>query len=263
MSAVHLGTPGIGAEAPANLPIAGVSPLSTVDWPGQLVATVFVQGCPWRCTYCHNTSLLDCRIPGSVPFEEVLELLRRRRGLLDGVVFSGGEATRHPALPAAMRVVRELGYGVGLHTGGAYPARLREISDLVTWVGFDVKGLPEDYPRVAGAPIRSGERAWTALGELAGQRQDGTPEIEVRLTVYPGSHSVRAVRECASRARDLGAQGFALQQARDASSGTPMAAPDGAAPAEDDGERAPSFDELVEAARVVWGADLIVRRADA
>ena len=57
-------------RAPAravDLQIAGLVPLSTVDWPGRLAATVFCQGCPWRCTYCHNTAILDTTVPGAVP----------------------------------------------------------------------------------------------------------------------------------------------------------------------------------------------------
>ncbi len=193
------------------LPIAGLVPLSTVDWPGQLVATVFVQGCPWRCQYCHNTALLDCRLPGAVPWAQVEDLLARRQGLLDGVVFSGGEATRHPALGAAMGRVREAGYRVGLHTGGAYPRRLAELAPLLDWVGFDVKGLPEDYPHIAGVEQAQGERSWQALAELAG----AGIAVEARLTVYPGSHSPAAVAQCAARALAAGARTFALQQARD------------------------------------------------
>ena len=50
-----------------NLAIAGLVPLSAVDWPGRLVATVFCQGCPLRCPYCQNSSILDPTVPGAVP----------------------------------------------------------------------------------------------------------------------------------------------------------------------------------------------------
>ena len=66
--------------------------MSTVDWPDHLTATVFLQGCPWNCFYCHNQALIPARTPGQVAWEEVRALLRRRRGLLDGVVLTGGEA---------------------------------------------------------------------------------------------------------------------------------------------------------------------------
>ena len=79
--------------------------MSTVDWPDHLTATVFLQGCPWNCFYCHNRDLIPARTPGRVAWEEVRALLRRRRGLLDGVVLTGGEALRQDALADAAREV--------------------------------------------------------------------------------------------------------------------------------------------------------------
>ncbi|MDR0950869.1 MAG: 4Fe-4S cluster-binding domain-containing protein, partial [Candidatus Ancillula sp.] len=73
------------------LNIAGWSKMSTVDWPGEVVTTIFLQGCPFRCNYCHNFEILDPSIKGEVNWVDVLEHLRNRIGFLDGIVFSGGE----------------------------------------------------------------------------------------------------------------------------------------------------------------------------
>ena len=198
-------------ERAQDLQIAGIQPLSSVDWPGKLVATVFCQGCPWACPYCHNHAIIDPRIPGVIAWEKVLELLDRRHGLLDGVVFSGGEATRQIALADAMREVRDADYLVGLHTAGPYPHRLRELLDagLVDWVGIDVKAMPgEDYERVAMRQ-GAGKKAWESLRVLLSH-----PEVahEVRLTVYPDGP--RDGLDVARACLDLGARSFALQQAR-------------------------------------------------
>ncbi|MDO5060004.1 MAG: anaerobic ribonucleoside-triphosphate reductase activating protein [Actinomycetaceae bacterium] len=169
--------------------IAGIQPLSTVDWPGKLVCTVFCQGCPWACVYCHNHQILDCRTPGQVPWEEVLELLGNRVGLLDGVVFSGGEACRQGTdLLAAMQQVRDLGFAVGLHTAGAYPQVLEAAlkAGLLDWVGLDIKAPARFYPQVVGAP--GGGRAWDSLQILLEGAATYLPDsfdYEVRLTVYP------------------------------------------------------------------------------
>ena len=194
----------------SDLQIAGLTPMSSVDWPGKFVATVFAQGCPWACPYCHNQAIIDPKIPGVVSWERVEELLGRRRGLLDGVVFSGGEATRQLAVLPAMSRVRELGFEVGLHTAGPYPARLREIlrTGLVDWVGIDIKAMPgPHYEAVAGRP-NAGPKAWESLGEVL----DSGVSYEVRLTVYPDGP--RDGYEVASCVKDLGATHFALQQAR-------------------------------------------------
>lgn len=200
---------GAGARSPAGLQIAGLVPLSTVDWPGRLAATIFLQGCPWQCVYCHNVDLIPPRRAGTVAWEDVVALLRRRRGLLDGLVFSGGEATRQPQLPAAMREVRELGLGVGLHTAGPYPHRLAAVVPLVDWVGLDLKALPEDYPDVAGRP-GAGELAWRSLRIVL----EAGVDHEIRTTIHPGSPAATGALEIARRARAAGARVFALQQAR-------------------------------------------------
>lgn len=194
----------------SDLQIAGLTPMSSVDWPGKFVATVFAQGCPWACPYCHNQAIIDPKIPGVVSWESVEELLGRRRGLLDGVVFSGGEATRQLAVLPAMSRVRELGFEVGLHTAGPYPARLHEIlrTGLVDWVGIDIKAMPgPHYEAVAWRP-NAGPKAWESLGEVL----DSGVSYEVRLTVYPDGP--RDGYEVASCVKDLGATHFALQQAR-------------------------------------------------
>lgn len=200
--------PGARAE---DLQIAGISPMSTVDWPGRLVATVFCQGCPWLCPYCHNHAIIDTRTPGVVGWERVADLLERRHGLLDGVVFSGGEATRQAALVDAARHVRAAGYLVGLHTAGPYPRRLRELYDLglLDWVGIDVKAMPgAHYEQVAGR-VGAGEKAWESLRVVA---EHPLVDSEVRLTVYPDGPADGL--EVAREVRALGLPGFAVQQAR-------------------------------------------------
>lgn len=183
----------------ASLRIAGFVPFSTVDWPGKLVASVFAQGCPFRCPYCHNYEILDPRTPGQVDFGEVTDLLRRRRGLLDGVVFSGGEAMMQAAPPRsssgsstsadsalgrALAEVKQLGFQTGLHAAGGYPNWLEGLLEagLVDWVGLDVKALPEQYEYITGSPIahRKVEESLAALARH--------PEVdhEVRLTLWPG-----------------------------------------------------------------------------
>lgn len=207
---------GGAAAAPARRPrvedlrIAGLTPMSGVDWPGRLVATVFLQGCPWACPYCQNYAILDPTAPGRVAWSRVRDLLARRHGLLDGVVFSGGEATRQAALVPAAREVRQAGYAIGLHTCGAFPRRLGALLDagLLDWVGLDVKATRAHYELVAGRP-GAGGRAWRALDLLLAH-----PGVdhEVRITVYPDGPD--DAYEVAQACRSLGVRAFALQQAR-------------------------------------------------
>lgn len=151
------------AGSAPTLRVGGFVPFSATDYPDRLCAVVFCQGCPWRCGYCHNPHLLPLRSPVPAPcWEDVLAFLEKRRGLLDAVVFSGGEPTLHAGLADAMKAVRARGFGIGLHTAGIYPVRLASLLPLVDWVGFDMKAPFEDYEDITRTP-HSGLRARRSL----------------------------------------------------------------------------------------------------
>ena len=192
-----------------DLQIAGLTRLSTCDWPDKLVATVFLQGCPLACTYCHNPSILDPRAPGVVAWQVVRDLLARRTGLLDGVVFSGGEPTRQAGLADAMREVRGLGFGVGLHTAGPYPRRFAEVLPLCDWVGLDIKAPEHLYEAVTGV-ASSAAKAFAALRIALDSRVD----LLVRTTVDPTVMTADDVRGLTSTLRTLGVREHVLQEVR-------------------------------------------------
>lgn len=165
----------------ATLQVGGLTPMTTIDYPDHLSAVVFCQGCPLRCHYCHNRELMGRRVGASIAWTEVLGFLASRRGLLDAVVFSGGEPTLQQSLLQAVREVKGMGYLVGLHSAGIYPDRFARLLPLVDWVGLDIKALAQDYPALTGAPS-SGRAAWRSAHLLA---SSGVPH-EIRTTLYPG-----------------------------------------------------------------------------
>ena len=184
-----------------TLRVGGLVPFTTTDYPGALAAVIFCQGCPWRCGYCHNPHLVAGRGACELDFGGILEWLATRRGLLDAVVFSGGEPTAQAALGDAMRAVREHGFRIGLHTGGAYPRRLPELLADVDWVGIDIKGPLEAYEivtRVASA----GGAAWSSLDCVLASGV----ACEVRTTVHPTLTPPAALKRVA---QELGARGVA------------------------------------------------------
>jgi pyruvate formate lyase activating enzyme len=140
------------------LRVGGLTPLSASDYPGKLAAVVYCQGCAWRCTYCHNRHLLPSRGEREIAWQDVIGFLRRRRGLLDAVVFSGGEPTLQLGLSEAVAEVKRLGYLVGLHTAGMAPRRLARLLPLVDWVAMDLKAPFERHSEVTRVP-GSGARA--------------------------------------------------------------------------------------------------------
>ena len=191
------------------LRVAGLTPLSTTDFPGQLAAVVFVQGCPWRCRYCHNPELQARLEAPAMSWPSVLDFLDRRSGLLDAVVFCGGEPTVDRHLGSAINQVRERGFKVGLHTGGAYPDRLRALLPKIDWVGFDVKAPFADYARTTGVRT-SGANAQESLNHLLAS---GTA-YEVRTTCHPALLSSAKLSSMAASLQRQGVEKFALQEFR-------------------------------------------------
>jgi len=191
------------------LRVGGLTPLSTLDYPGELAAVVFCQGCPWRCRYCHNGELLPVRGAREIPWPEVLAFLGRRRGLLDAVVFSGGEPTLQGALGEALEQVRILGYRIGLHTAGIYPERLAQVLPRLDWVGLDIKAPAPGYTAITGVP-GSGPAAWESARRLIAS---GIGH-EIRITLHPALLDPAALEEVLSDLERLGARQILLQPCR-------------------------------------------------
>lgn len=191
-----------------SLRIGGFQPFSTVDYPGRIAAVVFCQGCPWRCRYCHNPHLRSAD-GGTISWETVEARLVARRGFLDAVVFSGGEPTAQAALVPAMQRARELGFGIGLHTAGIYPERLRSALAHADWVGFDVKAPFDAYAKTTAA-LGSGRAAGESLRILLASGV----EHELRTTVHPRLLDHAARERLARQLRELGARPTRWQRFR-------------------------------------------------
>jgi pyruvate formate lyase activating enzyme len=189
--------------------VGGLTPLTSIDFPGRLAAVLFCQGCPWRCGYCHNPDLLDPAVPAAVPWAQVWSFLKRRRGLLDGVVFSGGEPTLQAALPDALREVRSLGFETALHTGGMYPERLATALPQLDWVGLDIKGPWRRMDAITGA---QGSAA-RLLASLKHVLASGVGH-ECRTTWHPGLFGADELLALADELAMLGVRHWALQECR-------------------------------------------------
>ncbi|WP_301232749.1 radical SAM protein, partial [Turicimonas muris] len=120
MKVISIQVPPAVEHRPANqLRIAGVTRFTTIDFPGFLSAVVFLKGCPWKCLYCQNPELQLKEFSENeeaVSWDYLENFLKKRIGLIDGVVFSGGEPLTDPALYEAVQTAKKLGYKIGLHT---------------------------------------------------------------------------------------------------------------------------------------------------
>jgi pyruvate formate lyase activating enzyme len=183
------------------IPLAGIVPLTTVDFPGRLALAVFTQGCPWRCGYCHNAGLRPLRQPTAWRWKHIRRLLHERQGFLEAVVFSGGEPTLHPGLSIALCQTREMGFQVGLHTAGMFPDRLRRLLPLLDWVGLDIKApFDERYAQLTGDP-KSASNVRCSLEIL---RASGIA-FQLRTTVTADVRAGHDFADLCSQLRLLGA----------------------------------------------------------
>ena len=66
--------------------IYGLQKLTLLDFPGKVACTVFLGNCNFRCPFCQNGNLvLRAAKEPVIKVEDVLAVLERRRGILDGV----------------------------------------------------------------------------------------------------------------------------------------------------------------------------------
>jgi anaerobic ribonucleoside-triphosphate reductase activating protein len=196
-------------EMNKRLPIGGIVSVTTVDYPGHIATVVFLQGCCWRCSYCHNQHLQPLDADSPLEWNDVRELLKSRVGFIEAVVFSGGEPLIQPKLSQAIREVKDMGLLVGLHTAGTHPWRLVEVSDNLDWIGIDVKHRFDKYDaitRVEG----SGEAAKESLRILVDLKKD----FEARVTVC-GTLEVADVVAILQGIASMGVKTVVLQKCRD------------------------------------------------
>lgn len=133
--------------------IVGLEKNSLVDYPGKIAAVVFTPGCNLDCYYCHNWSILGKRgCPNLILEADLFNFLKKRKGLLDGVVVSGGEPTLQKGLREFMSSLKSLGFSVKLDTNGANPEQVQDLidHDLVDYVAMDIKAPFSKYRQICG-----------------------------------------------------------------------------------------------------------------
>lgn len=164
--------------------IGGFQPVTLVDFPGRVASAVFLQGCGFRCPWCHNPSLvLPGRFGETIPEATVMERLERRRGKIGGVVVTGGEPTLQPGLPGFLRRLRALGFATKLDTNGSGPDALERIlsEGLADFVAIDLKAPWERYAEACGVAVDLD----AVRASLALVRRSGVPHL-LRTTDWAG-----------------------------------------------------------------------------
>ena len=172
--------------------IHGFQKLTLLDYPGHTACTVFLAGCDLRCPYCHNAGLLDASAPPLMDDRELIGFLQKRKGLLDGVAFTGGEPLLRRDLPEVMEKIRSMGYLVKLDTNGLHPEALKTVLDggLADYVAMDIKNSREKYAAASGVEDVDLARIDQSISLL----MERAPDYEFRTTVVDQLHNEDSFR---------------------------------------------------------------------
>jgi pyruvate formate lyase activating enzyme len=137
--------------------IGGLQKVSLIDYPGKISATVFTQGCNFRCPYCHNPELVDPeQYQECVPEDEIFSYLEKRRGKLEAVTVTGGEPTIQNGLFSFVQQIKSIGYSVKIDTNGSNPDVLEDLirHKLLDYIAMDIKAPYAKYAAVTRAHVK-------------------------------------------------------------------------------------------------------------
>jgi pyruvate formate lyase activating enzyme len=169
---------------------------SNKDFPGHKAAVLYTIGCNFRCPYCHYSRFIDgAELPFTYNREQVFDYLEDWRNDLDGIVFSGGEATGHEELYSWITQARAMGYKIKLDTNGSSPEQLRQLlsENLLDYVAMDVKAPRDNYSAVCGRKVDI-EAIKTSIWLI----KSSAVKHEFRTTAVPGLHTVRELKSIVS-----------------------------------------------------------------
>ncbi|MBA4153538.1 anaerobic ribonucleoside-triphosphate reductase activating protein [Flavobacterium sp.] len=158
--------------------IHSITAFTLLDYPDKTSCILWFAGCNMKCSYCYNPEIVFGK--GSYSFPEIISFLQKRKGLLDAVVFSGGECLLHKESIVLMQVIKEMGFLIKVDTNGSKPARLAEAIELklIDYVALDFKSTKEKFKSITESNLYE-----TFLASLAILKQSTIP-FEIRTTVH-------------------------------------------------------------------------------
>jgi pyruvate formate lyase activating enzyme len=126
-------------------PICNITPFTLLDYPNKSACILWYAGCNMRCLYCYNPEIVLGK--GAITFSETISFLKKRKGLLDAVVFSGGECLIHKNIVEQIKEVKALGFLVKIDTNGSNSNVVKQLihDNLIDYVALDFKALKPNY----------------------------------------------------------------------------------------------------------------------
>ncbi|MBP5574934.1 MAG: anaerobic ribonucleoside-triphosphate reductase activating protein [Bacilli bacterium] len=165
--------------------IVGIDKLSLLDYEDKVSVVLFSHACNFRCPFCHNgDSVLNSQ--EEINFDGILAFLKTRKGLVDAVVFSGGEPTLEPDLEVKIKTVKDLGFLIKLDTNGTNPELLEKLLDegLLDYVAMDIKNSPSLYAETSGVKSINLDNIKKSIAIIINK----APDYEFRTTLVKEFH---------------------------------------------------------------------------
>lgn len=173
--------------------IYGLEKLSLVDYDGFVAATVFTGSCNFRCGFCHNSALvLDSKSLPIIPESEILNYLKKRKGVLEGLCITGGEPTLNPDLPEFIKKVKDIGYKVKVDTNGTNPEMVKLLvkEGLADYFAIDIKNDRENYAEIIGFKTFDTSKIEKTVEFLL----SGATKYEFRTTLIAEYHKAENIK---------------------------------------------------------------------
>jgi len=138
--------------------IGGLQKVSLIDYPGEISSIIFLQGCNFKCPYCHNPELVDSKLFGQcIDEKDVLEFLKTRIGKIDAVTITGGEPTIQNDLTPFIKRIKKMGFAVKLDSNGSRPEVIQKLlsEKLLDFIAMDIKAPLAKYEKIARVPLKT------------------------------------------------------------------------------------------------------------
>jgi pyruvate formate lyase activating enzyme len=181
-------------------PIYSITPFTLLDYPNYTACILWFAGCNMKCQYCYNPEIVNG--DGKISFDEALTFLKKRVNLLDGVVISGGEATRNKELISFVEKIKELGFLIKLDTNGSAPNVLKRLIEKrhIDYVALDLKATPEKFYSITESKLE--RKFWESLQLI----QEAKLLHEVRTTFHRDLLCVDDLRDMSQKLDEFGYQ---------------------------------------------------------
>ncbi|TDO94706.1 pyruvate formate lyase activating enzyme [Halanaerobium saccharolyticum] len=192
--------------------LAGLQKTSVIDFPDQISAVVFTQGCNFHCSYCHNSQLIPLKLPSGkelMPESYFFGFLEQRQNLLDGVTITGGEPLLQSDLKDFLfKIKNDYNLLIKLDTNGSNSSELKKLmeADLIDYLAVDLKFSWSNYKQLAPEALVSEIKSSVEL------IIDSNLDYEFRTTVVPSLHDKEELEKIAQQIK--GAEKYFVQNFR-------------------------------------------------